>query len=81
MEDKTMANINDNALSSASQCSLIKAWMEEGRTITQMEALNMFGCSRLASRINDLKNRGLKIKSERIQLQNGKYVARYSLDT
>lgn len=74
-----MANINDNAQSSASQCAMIKAWLEDGKTINQMQALNMFGCFRLASRIHDLRNRGLNILKERVLTPSGKWVAEYSL--
>lgn len=72
-------NINDNPQSSATQCALIKDWLLKGNTITQVEALNMFGCFRLASRIHDLKERGLNIHKERIQVPSGKYVAQYSI--
>lgn len=74
-----MANINDNARSSASQCALIKAYMENGNTITSLEALRLFGCMRLASRICDLRDRGCNIKAEKIALPNGKFVTRYSM--
>lgn len=44
-------NINDNAKSSASQCAKIKAWLLQGHKLTSLEALKLFGCMRLASRI------------------------------
>ena len=72
-------NINDNATSSASQCAQIKAWLEQGNKLTSLEALNLFGCMRLASRIHDLVERGINIKKERIQVDSGKYVTQYSL--
>ena len=74
-----MANINENYESSQSQCARIKAWLEDGHTITGLEAINKFGCIRLASRINDLRNRGVEIHKEMITLDNGKRVAQYSL--
>lgn len=74
-----MVNINDNAQTSASQCNQIAAWLREGRSITALQALNLFGCMRLASRICDLRERGMDIKKQRVQLPSGKYVCEYSL--
>lgn len=74
-----MVNNNLNAESSASQCKRIKAHLESGKTITGMDALNLFGCWSLPRRILDLKERGMRIKSESIRLDNGKRVTRYSL--
>ena len=74
-----MSNINDNPESSATQCQRIAEWLEQGNSLTQMEALNKFQCFRLASRINDLRNRGMQIITEKILTATGKRVARYSL--
>lgn len=72
-------NINDNARSSASQCSMIREWLLDGHSITQLDALNLFGCFRLASRIHDLRERGMKITATKIQTPSGKYITQYSL--
>ena len=72
-----MANINDNAQSSASQCKKIADWLTNGNRLTQLEALNLFGCFRLASRIHDLRDSGMDIKMERIITPSGKRVAQY----
>ena len=74
-----MSNINDNPESSATQCQCIAEWLEQGNSLTQMEALNRFQCFRLASRINDLRNRGLRIVTEKILTPSGKRVASYKL--
>lgn len=74
-----MSNINDNAVSSESQNRRIAAWLEQGNSLTQMEALNMFQCFRLASRINDLRKRGLEIVTEKIITNTGKRVANYKM--
>ena len=74
-----MENINLNAESSASQCKRIKAHLESGLSLTGMDALRLFGCWSLPRLICDLKERGMKIKSESIRLDNGKRVTRYSL--
>lgn len=76
--NKTM-NINPNQQSSESQCAQIRAWLESGNTITALEALNLFGCMRLPSRIHDLKRRGCNIISKTIILTNGKRVSQYSI--
>jgi len=60
-----------------SQNALIKGWLLNGYTITQLEALNQFGCFRLAARIADLKDKGLNVVTDMVTLENGKRVARY----
>lgn len=65
-------------LSTESQKQAILDWLSEGNTITTLQALNMFGCMRLASRISDLKNEGFPIAKEMIKV-NGKRVAEYWL--
>lgn len=62
-----------------SQCDAILAWMQEGKSITGLEALTRFGCIRLASRINELSRRGVVVKKERITTDTGKHIMRYSL--
>lgn len=47
--------------------------------ITSLEALNKFGCFRLASRINDLRSQGYEIITKNKELPNGKNIAEYSL--
>ena len=76
-----MANINDNILSSESQNKRIAEWLTSGHTLTSLEALPRFGCMRLASRICDLRERGLDIKTEKIRTESGKWVAQYSIVT
>jgi hypothetical protein len=60
-----------------SQNALIKGWLLNGYSLTQMEALNQFGCFRLAARISDLRDEGLHIIRDMVTLENGKRVARY----
>lgn len=76
-----MANINENLQTSASQCNQIAAWLREGKKITPLQALNLFGCMRLASRICDLRERGMNIGTRRIQVPSGKRVCEYYLIT
>lgn len=72
-------NINPNNQSSASQCAMIKDWLEQGNTIDGMIALNLFGCFRLPSRIHDLKERGMKITDRWKVTKTGKRVKEYLL--
>jgi hypothetical protein len=66
--------------STASQCDLILAWLRAGNTLTGLEAITRFKCIRLASRITDLKSRGVEVYKERVKLPlSGKHVIRYSL--
>jgi hypothetical protein len=60
-----------------SQNSLIKGWLLNGYSITQLEALTQFGCFRLAARIADLRDESFNIVTDMVTLENGKRVARY----
>ena len=59
-----MANINPNEKQSASQNAQILAWLESGRTLTTLQALELFGCIRLGARISELRSRGHNIKTD-----------------
>lgn len=61
-----------------SQNALIKGWLLNGKSITPMEALNMFGCFRLSARIADLREEGLAVVTDMVTI-NDKRVARYYL--
>jgi len=55
---------------SKTQCQEILAHLKRGDSLNPMQALNMYGCFRLASRINDLKNQGHSIDG--IMIKRGK---------
>ena len=75
-----MNNINPNPTKCATQAERIADYLKQGHTLTAMEALHMFGCFRLTSRICDIRrNYGWNIASERIVTPTGKRVARYRL--
>lgn len=61
-----------------SQNDEILAALKRG-PLTPLEALERFGCFRLAARIDELRQRGYPISVERAELENGKKVARYRL--
>ena len=62
-----------------SQNKQIADYLNKGKKLTTIDALNKFGCFRLASRINDLRNDGMNITTKIIKLENKKQVAQYSL--
>lgn len=61
-----------------SQNALIKGWLLNGKSITPLDALNMFGCFRLSARIANLRDEGLPIVTDMVTI-NDKRVARYYL--
>jgi len=60
-----------------SQTQAIKQHLERGQAITPLEALQQYGCLRLAARISDLRDQGMKIRTEIVEL-NDKRFAKYS---
>lgn len=74
-----MQNINENTKTSRSQTDLILDWMLAGHTITPLEALEKYGCSRLAARIADIRQKGYLVYSEFITTPSGKRVKSYYL--
>ena len=60
-----------------SQNKQIKEYLDHGNKITSLDALEMFGCMRLASRINDLKKQGMGIGSKTVVAPNGKRYSQY----
>jgi len=61
------------------QCSIIIECLRTGKTITAMEAFQMFGITRLAARIHELRCRGYDIQSETVVTPAGKRVEAYYL--
>jgi hypothetical protein len=63
----------------ATQSDQILAHLKGGGTLTPLEALDKFGCFRLGARIWDLKQEGHDIQAARVDVGNGKKVARYRI--
>ena len=61
-----------------SQNDQIRAALILGRSLTPLDALNEFGCFRLAARVADLRREGLDIECVN-ETKNGKRYARYFL--
>ena len=62
------------------QKSMVRAWLLDGNTLTPLEALNRFGSLRLSAIIFDLREEGLPIVTEKIQVAPRKRVAEYYVD-
>ncbi len=60
-----------------SQRELIRKHLNKYGSITPMQALKLYGCFRLASRICELRLDGMWIKSKMVK-SNGKWFAKYS---
>ena len=52
------------------QNSQLLAHLQKGRRLTARQARDLYGCDRLAARVNDLINQGHPIKSRLIVVQN-----------
>lgn len=64
-----------------SQNDAILKYMQQGNRITPIEALNLFKCFRLTSRICDLKQRGFDIQKQFVKVgNNNKKVMSYWID-
>jgi hypothetical protein len=63
-----------------SQCSEILEHLKTRGAITPLEALKKYGCYRLGARIWDLKQSGHAIRTDMVEVGEGKRVARYSLE-
>ena len=61
-----------------SQADLIALYLDSGHELTPIQALELFGCFRLAARIKDLRARGLPIETLERE-SNGKRFAAYRL--
>ena len=74
-------NDNQNLESSESQNKRIFAYLMEGHRITSLEAMKLFGCMRLASRISDIRrdHPEVNIKVDRIETATKKKVAQYNV--
>lgn len=68
-----------DSVAGRSQAGLILRHLQSGGTLTALDALDLFGCNRLAARVADLRNKGYNVKSRWLTLANGKRVSEYYL--
>lgn len=59
------------------QCDMVLAHIRKYGGITQGEALDLYGCARLASRISELRKAGYNIKTISIKRQGRFGMVRY----
>ncbi len=72
-------NTNENQKDSRSQTDRILDYLLTGKSITPLEALDLFKCFRLGARIADIKARGYIVYSEFVTTPSQKKVKRYHL--
>jgi len=63
------------------QKSIVRQHLLDGKSITQIEALNLCGSLRLSAIVFKLREEGLPIITEKIQVSPRKRVAQYFLPT
>ena len=63
-----------------SQKAMVRAWLLQGKHLTPLEALRRFNSLRLSAIIFDLREEGLPIVTEKIQVAPRKRVAEYYVD-
>ena len=68
-----------DSVAGRSQAGLILRHLQSGGTLTALDALDLFGCNRLAARVADLRNKGYHVKARWLTLPNGKRVSEYYL--
>lgn len=61
------------------QRQTILKYLQKGKKLTSLQALNKFGCFRLASRISELKQMGYPIRKEMVK-KNNKSWAKYWIE-
>lgn len=74
-----MAHENWNPETSATQKAQVRAWLLQGNHLTPLEALRRFGSLRLSAIIFDLREEGLPVITEKLQVSPRKRVADYYL--
>ena len=59
------------------QAGRILAHLRAGNRLTALEALEKFGCFRLAARVHELRREGHDIQERTVETRGGKRVAEY----
>ena len=63
-----------------SQCKMILFWLKDRGSITAKEARQLCQCERLAARINDLRRKGIPIRTEtKTYINKNGYPVRYAV--
>jgi hypothetical protein len=69
----------EQSMEKRSQTDRIIEWLSDGKEITAVEALNLFGCFRLAARIADIRSRGYDVETTYRITKNGARIAVYRM--
>jgi hypothetical protein len=64
----------------ATKIQLIKDHFRSGRSLTQLEAIGLYGAFRLAARVKELRDRGWNITTDMREDPNGNPYACYTLE-
>lgn len=59
---------------------LVREHLEAGKTITTLEAYDLFSSHRLSAVIKLLKQKGMRIRSRFIKTDGGKWVSQYEME-
>ena len=65
-------------MKTSTQKKCILEYLQTGKALTPLEALDKFGCFRLGARIHELKGDGHDIMKEMVKTPGGAMVAQYS---
>ena len=66
--------------SKPTQAGRILAHLRAGNRLTALEALEKFGCFRLAARIHELRREGWNVQERTVETRGGKRVAEYWME-
>lgn len=66
-------------MNTVNQAEQILDYLKGGHSLTALKCVRLFGCMRLAARVNELRSTGHNIKTEMVKL-GGKRVAKYTLE-
>ena len=67
---EVIMNNDPNADNSTSQAAEVLRFLKAGGRVTSMEAFTLWGITRLAARVHELRNRGEPIESTSIPVRN-----------
>lgn len=82
MKGYAVENDNPNEVSSESQVKRIKKYLKSGESVTDLEALELFQCRRLASRITDIQHEMQPVEGVFVKVKkSGKHVKAYFIDS
>jgi hypothetical protein len=61
------------------QAGRILRYLQAGHRLTPLDALELFGCFRLAARVHELRREGWAIVERTVETASGKRIAEYSI--